>query len=122
MILDPNKFDYYLYESTNSYYILYNNIDFSILAKKLNIESDFKRIVEDYNGQVYNGEDEFENDYDVCEAINALIEFLSDEEYLIDIFRKSLIGIDFSNSYIDSVEKYYFMLTPANIEELKKHI
>ena len=54
-----NDIEYERPPKKETYYIVYNNVEFSILAQRIGFLDEFKQIVLENNGMFYNAEDEF---------------------------------------------------------------
>lgn len=114
--------DYERPPKRETYYIVYNNVEFSILAKKLGFSDEYKQIVLDNNGTFYNFEDEFYDSRDAEKVVSILKEKFSDNDWFISMLSKAIEGMFNENTFYDDstfdlIKKRFFMLDDETLYE-----
>lgn len=114
--------DYERSPKNETYYIVYNNVEFSILAKKIGFTDKYKQIVLDNNGTFYNFEDEFYDSRDAERVVAILKEKFSDNDWFISVLSKVIEGMFNENTYYDDsmfdlIKKRFFMLDDETLYE-----
>lgn len=114
--------DYERSPKNETYYIVYNNVEFSILAKKIGFTDKYKQIVLDNNGTFYNFEDEFFDSRDAERVVEILKEKFSDREWFIQTLAASIEQMFdestlFDDLTFDLIQKRFFMLRTETLYE-----
>lgn len=105
-----------------TYYIVYNNIEFVILAKKLNLLEEYKEIVLANNGEFYNFEDEFFDSRDAERVVEILKEKFRDKDWFIQLLAQSIQAMFdehtlYDDLTFDLIKKRFFMLDEETLYE-----
>lgn len=107
--------DYERPPKEETYYIVYNNVEFVILAKKLRFLDEFRQIVLDNNGEFNYFEDEFYDSRDTEKVVEILKEKFSNNDWFIPTLAKSIEEMftnttSFDDLTFDMIKKRFFML------------
>ncbi|QUH22108.1 hypothetical protein [Alkaliphilus sp. B6464] len=110
-----------------TYYIVYRNVDFSILVKKLGIEDLYEEIVKNHNGEVVGEEDEFYHHLDAMDAINEIKERFTDREWYMSILSKNILkilsnGQEISEKTLEDIKNEFYMLEEEDVVEALVYI
>jgi len=105
-----------------TYYIVYNNVEFVILAKKIGWLDEFKQMVLENHGEFYNYEDEFFDSRDAERVVEILKEKFSDREWFIHTLAQSIKKMlpenaMYDDSTFDLIKERFFMLQPETLYE-----
>jgi|GEM_PF-6834787 len=117
-----NDIEYERPPKKETYYIVYNNVEFSILAQRIGFLDEFKQIVLDNNGTFYNFEDEFFDSRDAERVVEILKEKFSDREWFIQTLVASIEQMFdestlFDDLTFDLIQKRFFMLRTETLYE-----
>lgn len=122
LILELDKISYDYIDEADIYFITYRNHEFTILAQKLGISDIFHNIIETNNGIMDIENDIIYNSEDAENIVEELKELLKDENFQSELFLKSINNINLDNSMINTIDKYFFMLSPESVNEIYKQI
>lgn len=105
-----------------TYYIVYNNIEFVILAEKLGILDEYKKIVLENKGEFYNCEDIFYDSRNAEKVVELLKEKFKDKSKFVELLVKSIektFEFDIKNKELTfkKIEDYFFMLDKEILKE-----
>jgi len=105
-----------------TYYIVYNNVEFVILAKKLGLLDEYKQIVLKNNGEFYNFEDEFFDSKDAEKVVEILKNKFKNNEWFIPILAKAVEKTLTERTLFDDltfnlIKKQFFMLDEETLYE-----
>lgn len=105
-----------------TYYIVYNNVEFVILAKKIGWLDEFKQMVLENHGEFYNYEDEFFDSRDAERVVERLKQKFSDREWFIQTLAASIEQMFdestlFDDLTFDLIQKRFFMLRTETLYE-----
>ena len=117
-----NDIEYERPPKKETYYIVYNNVEFSILAQRIGFLDEFKQIVLDNNGTFYNFEDEFFDSRDAKRVVEILKEKFSNREWFIHMLAQSIKKMlpenaMYDDSTFDLIKERFFMLQPGTLYE-----
>ena len=110
-----------------TYYIVYNNVEFVILAKKIGFLEEYKQIVLENNGEFYNSEDEFFDSRDAEKVVGILKEKFSDNGWFVSVLSKAIEEMFnektfFDDSTFNLIKKRFFMLDDETLYEAIIHL
>jgi hypothetical protein len=117
-----NDIEYERPPKKETYYIVYNNVEFSILAQRIGFLDEFKQIVLENNGMFYNAEDEFFDSRDAEKVVEILKGKFSDNNWFISVLSKAIEEIfkensSFDDSTFELIKKRFFMLDDETLYE-----
>lgn len=97
-----------------TYYIVYNKIEFSIIAQKIGFKDKFISIVESCSGNCEGGKDEFTEITDVERTISKLKTFFSNENNLLLLLARVIITefpdpSEYDENILEYLKKKYYM-------------
>jgi hypothetical protein len=110
-----------------TYYIVYNNVEFIILAKKIGFLDEYRQIVLENNGTFYNFEDEFFDSRDAERVVGILKEKFSDNDWFISVLSTTIEKMFNKNTFYDDstfdlIKKRFFMLDDETLYEAIIHL
>lgn len=114
--------DYEKFPKKETYYIVYNNVEFVILAERIGFLEEYRRIVLENNGEFYNSEDVFFDSRDAERVVVILKKKFSDNNWFNSVLSKAIEKILNENSSYDDltfnlIKKHFYMLDEETLYE-----